>query len=386
MALALAPELPAELERPAIVQPAPREASFGRIAGSVAPGTHRVVVRVNGVDRGQARVTGTRFDLRVDLPPDDVTVEVHAEDALGNTALTTVGPVLGLPAAAERAAGATALDRALAARVRALAHRFDGVCAIYVEHLGTGAGAAWNAGARFPAASTVKTAVAVETLRILAERPPPGSALDALLRAMLAESDNTAANALLRWIGGSEEEGAREVNDLFAVLGLDDSRLFSGFTVAARAAPIPVGVDEQPPVLGKHVTAWDLARLYRYLHLAAAGEGPLLELNGSFAAADARYLLWILAHSADRGKLDRHAGAGTLVPHKAGWVTEARHDAGVVYTRTGAVVAVVLTWTSGEAGRPSDVLAGRVGRLALDWLRAHARERRGQDGLFSLSL
>lgn len=382
MALALAPELPAELDRPAIVEPAPNEASFGRIAGTVAPGTHRVVVLVGGMERGAVRVKGTRFELRVALPPRDSTVEVRAEDALGNSALTTVGPVLGLPAT-EPLARRARLDRRLEARLRRLADRFDGISAIYVESLETGAGAAWNAGARFPAASTVKTAIAIETLRILAERPPPGEALDGLLREMLVNSSNLAANELLRWIGGSDTGGAQEVSELFTTLGLDDSRLFEGFAievaVAAGPAPIPVRVEEQPPASGKHTSAWDLARLYRWLHQAASGEGPLVALNGSFTAADARHLLWILAHSADHGKLDRHAGPGVRVPHKGGWVTNARHDAGLLYAAAGAVVAVVLTWTPGEAGAASDTLAASVGRVALDWLQEQ-RARPPADG------
>ena len=385
MALALAPELPAELQRPALVEPAPNEASFGRIAGTVAPGTHRVVVVVDGVERGAARVKGARFELRVDLPPRDATVEVRAEDALGNGSLTTVGPVLGLPAG-EPSIRPAALDRRLELRLRRLADRFPGIAAIYVENVETGAGAAWNAGARFPAASTVKTAIALETLRILAERPPPGQALDLLIRDMLVNSSNYAANELLRWIGGSDTGGAQEVSQLFTTLGLDDSRLFEGFAIeiAAGPPPIPVRIDEQPPAAGKHTSAWDLARLYRWLHQAARGDGPLLELTGSFTPADGRYLLWILAHSADRGKLDRYAGTGVLVPHKGGWVTNARHDAGLVYTRAGAAVVVVLTWTPGIAGDASDTLAADVGRVALQWLRDRRVGPHGSDAPFAL--
>ena len=42
---------------------------------------------------------------------------------------------------------------------------------------------------------------------------PPDSELDLLLNAMLIDSDNSAANALLSWIGGSETGGAAEVNE-----------------------------------------------------------------------------------------------------------------------------------------------------------------------------
>ena len=70
MAFAVTIDLPAaeHLERPAIVEPAPREASFGRIAGTVGPGTARVVVLVNGVERGDVEPREGRFAAQVDLP------------------------------------------------------------------------------------------------------------------------------------------------------------------------------------------------------------------------------------------------------------------------------------------------------------------------------
>src|ERR671920_92471 len=110
-------------------------------------------------------------------------------------------------------------------------------------NLATGAGAAWNARARFPAASSVKIAIAIEVLRELQARPPPGSGIGNLLE---------------------------------------------------------LTVENQPSFEGKYTTAYDLAQLHRFVHLAALGGGPLLDLDG-FTAADARFLLYVLAHSADHG-------------------------------------------------------------------------------------
>ncbi len=47
--------------------------------------------------------------------------------------------------------------------------------------------------------------------------------------------------------------------------------------------------------------------------------------------------------------------------HKAGWLTSARHDNGVVAFWGGAYVATVLTWQTARA----DELAGRVSFAAL---------------------
>ncbi len=362
MAFALVPELPAHVNPPVLAAPAAREASFGRISGTVQPGTYRVVVRVNGRDQGSGRVDGKKFDLQVNLPPRDATIEVVAEDALGNSATTRIQKVLGLPAADAEVAEGTHEDSGLAAAVDELVDGFPATSAVYVENLQTGAGAAWNATARFPAASTVKLAIAIETLRVLSDRPEEGSALDVLLRDMLVDSDNGAANALLRWIGATESGGAEQVNRTLAALDLEDSHLYGAFLTASTGPPIPLETESEPEFAGKYTSAWDLAQLFRFVHLAAQGEGPLLGLEGTFEASDARAILWFLAHSSDHGKLDRLLGKRTIVAHKAGWVSDARHDAGLVYTPRGAFIAVVMTYTGGGAGESSDLLAARVAK------------------------
>ena len=96
----------------------------------------------------------------------------------------------------------------------------------------------------------------------------------------------------------------------------------------------------------------------------------------SFTPSDARYLLYLLAHSADHGKLDRFvAGHGAWVLHKAGWITAARHDAGLVYWHGGVFAVSVMTYGSG-VGVASDVLAGRVANRMLERLEAATRPRR----------
>jgi beta-lactamase class A len=374
MAFALPLDVPARVAPPAIEAPAPREASFGAVEGRVGAGTHRVVVLVDGREKAGQRVLGTRFALRVALPPRDASVRVVALDALGNRAGAKVGPVVGLPPSAIPQATRPHEDAVLAREIRRLVDAFPGIAAVYVENLVTGAGAAANARARFPAASTVKLPIAVEVLRVLRGRPPPRSRLYTLLEQMLVHSDNEAANELLTWLGRSEAGGAAQVTRTMRALGLGDSRMYGGFLIASRERPIPLTVEREPPIFGKHTTAADLARLHRLVHVGAAGHGALVRaLDGSFSAADARFLLYLLAHSADRRKLDRYLPDDALVPHKGGWLTEARHDSGLVYAAGGAFVASVMTWTSGVAGDASDELAGRVAKVALERFRAANR-------------
>ena len=53
--------------------------------------------------------------------------------------------------------------------------------------------------------------------------------------------------------------------------------------------------------------------------------------------------------------------------HKAGWISYARHDAGLVYWPGGVFVAAVMTTGSG-VGASSDLLAARVARITLQRL------------------
>jgi beta-lactamase class A len=347
----------------AIVAPAEREASFGRIAGRVPRGTWVAVVRAGARTVGVRRVTGGSFDFSVPLPRRDVTIRVTAYAAHRRARTATVEHVFGLPRSAQPHAVAAARDARLGAALRVLLRSFSGTSAVYVRDLVTGRGTAWNARARFPAGSTLKLAIAVEALRAHTGKPERGSHLDSLLRQMLIESDNGAANAVEATFGG----GLR-VNELLRGVGLADTEMFGGYLREMEGrGPIPIRAESQPAFgRGKYTTAFDLARLLSYVHLAAGGRGPLIRSYGrDFTPADARYLLYLLAHVQDRRKLGRFlAGGPYALLHKAGWISSARHDAGLVYWPGGVFVATVMTWGR-DVGVSSDVLAGRVARATL---------------------
>jgi beta-lactamase class A len=359
-----APPPPAPL---ALVAPAEREVSFGRVAGRLPRGRWAVVVRAGTRTLAVRAVNGVTFDFTVALPRRESTVRVTAHAAHRRSRAATVRHVLGLPRSARPRTVAGEQDPALDRAVRALTGRFPGTSAVFVEDLVTGRGAGWNARARFPAASTLKLAIAVEALRAQPAKPAEGSRLDGLLRRMVIESDNDAANQVEAVFGG----GSR-VDELLDGLAIGDTWMGGGYLhgTAARV-PIPTRVESQPSFgCCKYTTAFDLARLLRYVHLAAGGRGPLIARYGrSFTASDARYLLYLLAQVPDRGKLGRFlAGGPYTLLHKAGWISSARHDAGLVYWPGGVFVAAVMTWGRG-VGPASDVLAGRVASAAVRRLR-----------------
>jgi hypothetical protein len=347
----------------ALVAPAEREASFGRIAGRLARGRWAVVVRVGARTLAVRKVAGGSFDFWVSLPRRDQTLRVTAYSAQGRRASATVEHVYGLPRSASPRAVSGSRDGDLDRTVRPLARSFRGTSGLYVQDLVSGRGTAWNARARFPAASTLKVAIAVEALRTRAGKPEPGSYLDSLLRRMLIDSDNQAANDVEALFGGG-----RRVDELLRGVGLRDTWMGGGYLrETAGRAPIPARVESQPSFgCCKYTTARDIARLLADVHLAAGGRGPLIARYGrDFTASDARYLLYLLAHVRDRGKLGRFlAGGPYALLHKAGWISSARHDAGLVYWPGGVFVAAVMTWGSGM-GVSSDVLAGRVAHATL---------------------
>jgi Beta-lactamase enzyme family len=356
------------LPPPAIEQPAPRQVSYGFITGRAARGTARVIVAANGRRLASKPLTGRRFSLRVQLPLGDSTVRVTTVTRGGHRATAHVHDVFGLPAAARPRVVRATLDRTLARKLGVLARGYRGTAGYYVQSLSRGSGAAWNAKARFPAASTLKLAIAAAVLAAHSGIPPPGSRVDALLREMIIPSDDASANALLVWLDGSTSSGAYRVNALMRSLGLTDSLMYGGYEVRTPASRIPLRVDDAPAFgVGKYTTAWDMASLWRAIWLATAGKGPLRSSHSGLTPADARYLLWLTAHVRDQPKLD-----GTLrsersveVLHKAGWINAARHDTGLVFWQGGVFFAGVMTWRPAGVSLSSDRLAGRVAALAL---------------------
>ena len=361
---------------PVVERPAAYQVSYGAVEGVAEPGTTRVVVRVDGTIVRDVPLRGRSFSLGVALPPREVRVRVETVDGDGHRAGRTVLHVLGLPPAARPVVRPLRLDRGLERDLRRLVDGYPGSAAVYVEDLATGAGAAWNARATFPAASTLKLAIAVTILSRLEGPPPRGSELDGLLRQMLIPSDNAAANALLVRLGGSTSGGGALVNETMRAIGLERTEMYGGYILGTAlggsrelaGGGVPLSVVSQPYWgIGKSTTALDLAQLFRAVWLSSGGLGPLTRAGSGVTPAEARYLLYVLARVGDRGKLARTVGAlpGVLVMHKAGWIDAARHDAGLVVWRGGVLVAAAMTYRPSGTGTREDAFAGRVAATAL---------------------
>jgi hypothetical protein len=365
---------------PVIEQPAPYQVSYGSISGTAAPGTRRLVVRVAGEVVKDVAVERRRFSLQVTLPSREVDVSVTAFDGRGGRARTTVAHVQGLPRVARPTVRAPHLDGDLARAVQRLAHTYPGTASAYVLDLTSGAGAAWNARAALPAASTLKLGIAVVVLARAEGVPAPDSRVGRLLRSMLIRSDNLAANDLERWDAGSTSAGSHLVNAMMRAIGLTDSDMYGGYERGAYDPPAPRGLsvriplraDDQPAWgIGKRTTAYDLGTLLRAVWLASGGKGPLRRTQPGLTAADARHLLYLLARVQDGGKLGRFVQAtpGVTIMHKGGWLPYVRHDNGLVAWRGGIYLVTMLTYRRSGVGTQEDILAGRLAEAVLRQLR-----------------
>jgi hypothetical protein len=198
-------------------------------------------------------------------------------------------------------------DVALSARLAQAARRFDGISATWTHDLTTGRWAAWNADARFPAASLVKLALAVAAPR------EPRYAYD--LGAMLSWSSNLAANRLL------ERTGLPAVAAVLRRMGASSSSYTGPYRVGTSRS-------EEPPLISSRVTtARDVGRMLFWLqaHRRAVILGYLLE---SEPFKD---------------------NVGILQPRdpaaqKHGWFSVVRHSAAIVYSKKGPRIFVVLTY------------------------------------------
>ena len=366
---------------PTLVVPAAHQVSYGIVRGVAAPGARRLIVRIDGKVR-RTRGTSTTGVRRRSGSPARAAHGPRRDRRRART--RQPGRLSATSTGCRRTARprlrAARLDRPLQRSLRELADGFGRTSAIYVQDLTTGQGAAWNARATFPAASTLKLAIAVTALAHLDGPPRHGSTLDGLFRTMLVYSDNGSANRIETLIGGSTSGGSALVNATMRAIGLERTEMYGGYILNTSLDPfrglasagIPLAVDDQASWgRGKTTTAYDLARLARAVWLASGGLGPLRTAVPGFAPGEARYLLRVLADVRDHAKLDRLFGArsGVKVFHKAGWIGTARHDNGLVVWRGGIFVATVMTYRSGGAGVSSDVLAGRVAATAREAVR-----------------
>lgn len=348
------------------------EANPGIIEGVAPSGATAVRVLADGHSVRVLRLTSGRRAFLfgpIGLPPRDLTLTVQALAGTRVLSSATVEHVFGLPAASAQVAPPRSIDGALQHVVAGLPARTGVSSAAWVRDLASGRTAAYNAGAHYPAASTVKLAILLGVLARDRTDPLRSSAWP-LMRSLVLDSSNRAANALLPVAGG-----AAAVDALARGLGTTGTFVCCGYllepgekrrqlTERMPRSPLPPAtvVDQPAFPCCKYTTARDLGTLLVSLMLATTGHGPALRFG--ITAREARVALWLLVHASYPG-LVRPASAFP-VGHKAGWLPDIQHDAALVFTPHGTLVAVFMNYSARGVSyaRVRDA-AGAVVRLAL---------------------
>lgn len=269
----------------------------------------------------------------------------------------------------------------LAARLVPLLRAHQGEAAVAVEHLDSGRLFLYHADAVLPTASLIKVCVLIEaylqadegkvSLRDLltltdADKVPGSGILTAhfsegaklplrdCLRLMTAYSDNTATNLVL------DRVGIRPVNARMAAWGLPQTRVNAKVFRGSTSSVDPVRTRLYG--LGS-TTAREMLSLFRELALGTRLRPALKQA-----------ILSHLSRNDDTAKFTRFLPPGTRVAHKDGSVSDARTDAGIVYSPAGPIAVCVLTagnrdrrWARDNAG---DVLCARVAEVAYDFFNA----------------
>ncbi len=345
------------------MSPTDGEAFFGTIVARAPRGADTAELSLDGAPAGGGAVTGGLARFRIDAPagPHDVRVVFTRGGLEVGTAQASAARLLdrsalrALPGTRTTPALSAALARALASGPR---YR-----AAWVQDLTTGGAAGVNAGAAFPAASTVKLGLMAGALARLGASPET-SAYAHDLRAIAGWSSNLATNRILRRLGGvaTATDGLRRLDAR--------SSTFPGeYIVGTELQPaLPGGTSTAaPPRVSRRVTtARDLARMLYAIHASAAG-APGARARTGLTAHQSRLLLgWLLASEQrdDNTSLLSGGAPGLPIAQKNGWIDSARLGAGIIYTPRGPVIAVLATYDSrGVSLAAARALGGRVARV-----------------------
>lgn len=280
------------------------------------------------------------------------------------------------------------VDAALRDALVPLLTAHEGVVSLAVRHLESGAGFTAAADRPMPLASLTKVPVMVaayaaahegrvtldERVTFAADDVVPGSAvIDKLspgatftlrdaIRMMIATSDNTATNLVIRRIG------LPATNEVLDRLGLDGIRL-NGYVFRRETSIAPERSREFGLGNGR---ATDIVNLMAMIH------GRDLERRGVVAEGACQAMLEHLLACEDRGTVGRDLPAGIRVAHKTGAVSGVRTDAGVVLGPAGPIGYCLLTRDNRDRRGPggaADEFMARVFRAMID-----AYERVGPEG------
>lgn len=236
---------------------------------------------------------------------------------------------------------------------------FPGFAAIYLHDLTTDAEAVVDPDVAFSGMSTMKIAIALAVMEKLdggIQADDPVSAdVGQWLDYALGESNNYAANQLLRWLGdGDIGSGARRLTDFMRDLGFTSTYMQSGYDVDVSLPEIPTPGNQRDdwdtnPDSNIQSTPREMGRILSAIYQCMQGEGMLIERYSTITSDECETILFYMTHDEFQemiwgGLPDK--GERWIV-HKHGFAYESHSDVALIWGPTGPYVLSIFFYRSG---------------------------------------
>ncbi len=250
--------------------------------------------------------------------------------------------------------------RDLAAILDSYTADFPGFAAIYLHDLTNDEETVVDSDVAFSGMSTMKLAIAIASMAKLdggikaddEESAQVGQWLDHAL----GDSNNFAANQLLRWLGnGDTNAGARYMTELMRGLGFASTYMQSGYDVDIALPQIPTPGNQRDdwdtnPDSNIQSTPREMGQILSAIYQCMQGEGLLIERYGATITPDeCATILFYMTHDEFQemiwgGLPDKHK---RWILHKHGFAFESHSDVALIWGPTGPYVLSIFFYRAG---------------------------------------
>lgn len=237
---------------------------------------------------------------------------------------------------------------------------FPGFAAVYVHDLTHGDEAAVDADVSFSGMSTLKIGIAAAVMRKLPNGipadDPVGYEVGQWLDYGLGESNNYAANLLLRYIGGGDTtSGTRVFTEFMRSLGFESTYMQSGYDFETALPELPTPGNQQTewdtdPDTNLQSTPREMGRILSEIFYCTQNRGLLIErYPGEITPEECGQILFYMTHDQFRemvwGGLPEKDTR--WIVHKHGFAFESHSDVALVWGPNGPYVISVFLYRQG---------------------------------------
>jgi beta-lactamase class A len=238
--------------------------------------------------------------------------------------------------------------------------QFPGFAAMYVHDLTHDDEASVDSDVSFSGMSTLKIGIAAAVMTKIEGGIKPNDPISyevgQWLDYALGESNNFAANLLLRYLGdGDTYTGARRFTDFMRSLGYESTFMQSGYDDVAAMAQIPTPGNQQTewntnPDTHLQSTPREMGRILSEIYYCTEGKGLLIERYADQITPDeCMQILFYMSHDEFRELI--WGGLPNLnnqwIVHKHGFAFESHSDVALVWGPNGPYVISIFLWRPG---------------------------------------